>query len=105
MHTLQAGFARVDVTPMLGIGLGGYFKVRKAEAVLDELELNALALGCDQIFAKRFGRDKQPPCPYIVGVPQEYMTAAEWNKILRRTARSMEARMRQMPVENRFFRS
>ena len=67
----------------------------------------ALALGCDQIFAKRFGRDKQPPCPYIVGVPQEYMTAAEWNKILRRTARSMEARMRQMPVEKvaGFFRS
>lgn len=66
----------------------------------------ALALGCDQIFAKRFGRDKQPPCPYIVGVPQEYMTAEEWNKVLRRTARSMEARMRQMPVEKiaGFFR-
>ena len=67
----------------------------------------ALALGCDKIFAKRFGRDKQPPCPYIVGVPQEYMTATEWNKVLRRTARSMEARMRQMPIEkiSGFFRS
>ena len=46
MSQLYAGFGRVNVTPMLGIGLGGYFKIRKAEAVLDELELNALALGC-----------------------------------------------------------
>ena len=67
----------------------------------------ALALGCDKAFAKRFGRDLQPPCPYIAGVNQTPMTAAEWNKILRRTARSMESRMRQMPLEKvtGFFRS
>ncbi len=46
MNTLCAGFGRVNVTPMLGIDLVGYFKIRKAEAVLDELEINALALGC-----------------------------------------------------------
>ena len=46
MNTLQAGFGRVNVTPMLGIDIVGYFKVRKAEAVLDELEINALALAC-----------------------------------------------------------
>ena len=67
----------------------------------------AMALGCDQTFIRRFGRDLQPPCPYIVGVPQKPMTAAEWHKIFRRIARSMEARMRQMPVEKvaGFFRS
>lgn len=59
----------------------------------------AMALGCDQTFIRRFGRDLQPPCPYIVGVPQKSMTAAEWYKIFRRIARSMEARMRQMPLE------
>lgn len=59
----------------------------------------ALALGCDQLYASRFGRDMQPPCPYITGVPQKPMTAAEWNKILRRIANSMESRMRQMPLE------
>ena len=48
MNTLQAGFGRVNVTPMLGIDIVGYFKVRKAEAVLDELEINALALGCGE---------------------------------------------------------
>ena len=44
MNTLQAGFARVNVTPMTGIDIVGYFKVRVAEGVLDELEINALAV-------------------------------------------------------------
>ena len=46
MNHLQAGFARVDVTPMLGIGLAGYYVPRKAEGILDPLQINALALGC-----------------------------------------------------------
>ena len=44
MNKLQAGFSRVNVTPMLGIGIGGYFIPRYVEGVLDELEINALAL-------------------------------------------------------------
>jgi len=48
MSNLYAGFARVNVTPMLGIGVSGYFKVRKAEGVLDELEINALAVQCNE---------------------------------------------------------
>ena len=46
MNQLQAGFARVNVTPMMGIGMGGYFIPRYVEGVLDELEINALALAC-----------------------------------------------------------
>ena len=46
MNTLKAGFARVNITPMLGISISGYFIPRKAETILDELEANALALGC-----------------------------------------------------------
>ena len=46
MNTLQAGFARVDVTPMLGIGLAGYYVPRFADGVLDPLQINALALAC-----------------------------------------------------------
>ena len=48
MNTLQAGFARMNVTPMMGIPMRGYFKVRLADGVLDELELNALALACGE---------------------------------------------------------
>lgn len=48
MSNLYAGFARVNVTPMLGIGISGYYKVRKAEGILDELEINALAVQCNE---------------------------------------------------------
>lgn len=45
MNKLMAGFARANITPMLGIGVAGYFVPRRAEGVLDELEAAALALG------------------------------------------------------------
>ena len=46
MNTLQAGFSRVDVTPMLGIGMAGYYVPRFADGILDPLQINALALSC-----------------------------------------------------------
>ncbi len=46
MSKLQAGFGRVNINPMMGIEIAGYYKVRRAEAILDDLELNALALAC-----------------------------------------------------------
>ena len=42
---IQAGFARVDVTPPLGSPLSGYFYARYAEGVLDPIQLNAVAFG------------------------------------------------------------
>ena len=44
MNTLKAGFARVDITPPLGIHIQGYFVERIADGVLDPLSANALAL-------------------------------------------------------------
>ena len=41
---LYAGFARIDVTPMLGIDLEGYYVKRTAKGILDKLEINALAI-------------------------------------------------------------
>lgn len=46
MNNLQAGFARVDVTPPLGIAINGYFVPRIADGVRDPLEINCLALAC-----------------------------------------------------------
>ena len=43
MSELKAGFARLDITPPLGVCLGGYFFQRRAEGVLDPLYVNALA--------------------------------------------------------------
>ena len=43
MDKLQVGFARVNITPPMGIDIAGYYKVRKAEGVLDDLEAVAVA--------------------------------------------------------------
>ena len=43
MSKLQAGFARLDITPPLGVRLGGYYFERKAQDVIDPLYVNALA--------------------------------------------------------------
>ena len=49
MSEFKAGFARVNITPMTGIGISGYFKPRTCEGVLDDLEINALALEKDGV--------------------------------------------------------
>lgn len=46
MNLLQAGFARVKITPMMGIKMIGYYFERYAEDVLDDIEINVLALAC-----------------------------------------------------------
>ena len=46
MSQFFAGFSRVNITPVLGAPIAGYYKPRYVEGVLDELELNALALSC-----------------------------------------------------------
>ena len=44
MSKLKAGFSRVNINPMMGIPIKGYFKVRLADGILDDIEANALAL-------------------------------------------------------------
>ena len=44
MNSLRAGFSRINITPPLGTEITGYFHARYATGVLDELEVNALAL-------------------------------------------------------------
>ncbi len=45
--SFSAGFSRASITPKLGIEIAGYFNIRIADGVLDELEVNALALECN----------------------------------------------------------
>ena len=40
----KVGFARADITPPLGVPMAGYTFLRKASAIRDNLELNALAV-------------------------------------------------------------
>ena len=55
MDKLYVGFARTNINPMMGIPVWGYFIPRNAEAILDDLEINAVALkkgdGCAIMFS------------------------------------------------------
>lgn len=44
MSKLKAGFARANINPPMGIPIRGYYKERLAEGILDDIEVNALAL-------------------------------------------------------------
>ena len=46
MSNLKVGFARLDVSPMLGIPIRGYYQVRLADGILDPLEINMLSVSC-----------------------------------------------------------
>ena len=48
MNTLQAGYSKVNINPMLGVPINGYFKPRYAEDILDDLEIVAVALACGE---------------------------------------------------------
>ena len=82
MNTLRAGFSRVNITPRMGIFVRGYYKPRYADGVLDDLELNALALACGDskallLSVDHCGLDKETCCAYrtyiseCTGVPYE----------------------------------
>ena len=78
----EAGFARVDITPMLGIFVVGYYKPRYADGVLDPLEINALALACghDRVLllsidhcgvTQEIATDYRKHISEVTGVPME----------------------------------
>jgi hypothetical protein len=52
----------------------------------------ALSFGADRLFAYRFGKERIPECPYLLGVSEADRTASQWSRILRNTLRSMNAR-------------
>ena len=56
---IKAGFGRCDITPPLGIKMGGYYRERIADGVLDKLEVTALALENEGAKALLIGIDNE----------------------------------------------
>lgn len=46
MSELKLGYAKVNINPMLGIGIYGYYVPRFAKGFLDDLEAHVLAASC-----------------------------------------------------------
>lgn len=59
----------------------------------------ALALGVENTFAERFATKKLPACPYFTCGVQARMTAPEWARFFRETAKLMDERRKRMEVE------
>lgn len=65
-----------------------------------ELAPYALALGVDRAFARRFGRMKQPGCPYLVtGIPAS--NALHWYPQLRAAVNTLDSGHRQITSKHR----
>jgi hypothetical protein len=48
MSIFKVGFSRVNINPVMGTPICGYYKERFAEGILDDLEVNVLALEYDE---------------------------------------------------------
>lgn len=59
----------------------------------------ALALGVERSFARRFGNDRIPPCPYLNEGQDPLNTASQWTDKLRRVLTNMNRRSRTLPLE------
>lgn len=59
----------------------------------------AMAMGCDKAFARRFGKSRLPACPYIIASDTRGLTAAQWSQLIRQILDGMTARQRQMPTD------
>ena len=57
MNNFKVGFSRVNINPMMGVEVSGYFIERKAEAILDDLEANAIAFECGDTRAVMISAD------------------------------------------------
>ena len=71
-NLLKAGFSRMDITPMMGIGIEGYYVDRFADGVLDPLEVNALALSCGESRAVLLSLDN---CGIPTALQRQYKAA------------------------------
>lgn len=73
---LTAGFARVDITPLPGIHLSGYYEARLARGMLDPLLASALALSDGQETAVVFSLDLIGIAQHVLDGMREEIAAA-----------------------------
>lgn len=91
------------------LGLRHYLKTVSADELKRILQSNpdyyyelapyALALGVDKAFAARFGKLRQPSCPYLTTDRSTNHTALDWYPLLQETADVLNARQKHMKLE------
>jgi len=59
----------------------------------------AIALGVSRPFARAFGKRRLHACTYLTTGMDGHMNAAEWNALMERTVRTLNARQKKLPFE------
>ena len=59
----------------------------------------AIALGQEDVFARRFGPSRLPLCPYLYSSNTKGLTARQWSQLMRIVLEGMTARQKRMPME------
>lgn len=60
---------------------------------------HAMALGCGERFARRFGKRKLSGCPYLTTGMDGHRTAAEWYTLIKSAADTLNLRQKRLPLE------
>lgn len=75
-YDVRAGFSRVNITPPMGIDISGYYVKRIADGVLDELEINTIAIRKDGTTVLLMAVDTMGMSKAYIDSVKEYITAA-----------------------------
>ena len=59
----------------------------------------AIALGQEDVFARRFGPSRLPLCPYLYSSNTKGLTARQWSQLMRIVLEGMTARQKRLPME------
>ena len=59
----------------------------------------AIAVGAGHSFARRFGKEKQPDCPYLLGKEKAPLNALEWYQRINGILTKMDGRANQLQRE------
>lgn len=96
------------------LGLRRYLKTASAKELARLTENNpeyffdllpdAIALGVDHAFARQFGNEKLPACPYLRITGETSMTARQWNVKVRKTVQVMEEGKQKLKWQKLFNR-
>ena len=73
-YDVKAGFSRVNITPPLGIDISGYYIKRIADGVLDDLEINTLAVSKDGVTVLLMAVDAMGMNKEYIDSMKEYIT-------------------------------
>ena len=59
----------------------------------------ALGMNVDRVFARRFGKQRLPVCPFLADERTQRLTAYEFNELLRYTVKTLDAKAQRLNLE------